>query len=127
MKSATVKKINPKPKRKNAACHAAAAILLAAALLPFPQVQATPPAKSWKGKLPITELTEDQAIMHALNRLAYGPRPGDVEYVRKLGLEKWIDQQLQPNSIDDSALDSRLQRYPTVGMSSKELLEKFPN
>jgi uncharacterized protein (DUF1800 family) len=83
--------------------------------------------KKFKGKLPITELTEDEAIMHAMNRLAYGPRPGDVEYVRKLGLEKWIDQQLQPNSLDDSALDSRLQRYPTVGMSSKELLEKFPN
>ena len=83
--------------------------------------------KKFKGKLPITELTEDQAIMHALNRLAYGPRPGDVEYVRKLGLEKWVDQQLQPNSIDDSALDTRLQRYPTIAMSSRELLDKFPN
>jgi uncharacterized protein (DUF1800 family) len=83
--------------------------------------------KKFKGKLPITELTEDEAIMHAMNRLAYGPRPGDVEYVRKLGLEKWIEQQLQPNSIDDSALDMRLQRYPTIAMSSKRLLEEFPN
>jgi uncharacterized protein (DUF1800 family) len=83
--------------------------------------------KKFKGKLPITELSEDEAIMHAMNRLAYGPRPGDVEYIRKLGLEKWIDQQLQPSSIDDSALDARLQRYPTVAMSSKELLDKFPN
>ena len=74
--------------------------------------------KKFKGKLPITDLTEDEAIMHAMNRLAYGPRPGDVEYVRKLGLEKWIEQQLQPNSIDDSALDMRLQRYPTIAMSS---------
>jgi uncharacterized protein (DUF1800 family) len=83
--------------------------------------------KRFKGKLPITELTEDEAIMHAMNRLAYGPRPGDVEYVRRLGLEKWIAQQLQPSSIDDSALDTRLQRYPTVAMSSKKLLEEFPN
>jgi uncharacterized protein (DUF1800 family) len=83
--------------------------------------------KKFRGKLPITELTEDEAIMHAMNRLAYGPRPGDVEYVRKLGLEKWIEQQLQPDSIDDSALDKRLQRYPTVAMSSKKLLEEFPN
>ena len=83
--------------------------------------------KKFKGKLPITELTEDEAIMHAMNRLAYGPRPGDVEYVRKLGLEKWIDQQLQPASLDDSALESRLQRYPTISMSSKKLLEEFPN
>ena len=83
--------------------------------------------KKFKGKLPITELTEDEAITHAMNRLAYGPRPGDVEYVRKLSLEKWIDLQLQPNLIDDSALDARLQRYPTVTMSSKKLLEEFPN
>ena len=83
--------------------------------------------KKFKGKLPITELTEDEAIMHAMNRLAYGPRPGDVEYVRKLGLEKWIDQQLQPASLDDSALEARLQRYPTIAMSSKKLLEEFPN
>jgi uncharacterized protein (DUF1800 family) len=62
-----------------------------------------------------------------MNRLAYGPRPGDVEYVRKLGLEKWIDQQLQPGSLDDSALDARLQRYPTVAMSSRKLLEELPN
>jgi uncharacterized protein (DUF1800 family) len=96
-----------------------------------PSAKATAPTikldKKFRGKLPITELTEDEAIMHAMNRLAYGPRPGDVEYVRKLGLEKWIEQQLQPDSIDDSALDKRLQRYPTVAMSSKKLLEEFPN
>ncbi len=80
----------------------------------------------FKGRLPITELTEDQAIMHALNRLAYGPRPGDVERVRQMGLEKWIDQQLHPESIDDSALDKRLETYPTLNKSSSKLLEEFP-
>ncbi|HXQ24872.1 MAG TPA: DUF1800 domain-containing protein [Candidatus Acidoferrales bacterium] len=80
----------------------------------------------FKGHLPITELTEDQAIVHALNRLAYGPRPGDVDRVRQLGLEKWIDQQLHPDSIDDSALDTRLQKYPTLAMPSKKLLDEFP-
>ncbi len=79
----------------------------------------------FKGHLPITELTEDQAIVHALNRLAYGPRPGDVERVRQMGLEKWIDQQLHPDSIDDSALDQRLKKYPTLNMSSEKLLDEF--
>ena len=46
--------------------------------------------------------------------------------MRKIGLEKWIDQQLNPNSIDDSALDARLERYPTLKMSSDKLVEKFP-
>jgi uncharacterized protein (DUF1800 family) len=82
--------------------------------------------KKFKGKLPITELTEDQATMHALNRLAYGPRPGDVARLEKMGLERWIDQQLDPDSIDDSALDQRLQKYPTLTMSSQQLLEQFP-
>jgi uncharacterized protein (DUF1800 family) len=82
--------------------------------------------KKFKGHLPITELTEDQAIVHALNRLAYGPRPGDIERVRQMGLEKWIDQQLHPQSIDDSSLDRRMEKYPTLMMSSKGLLDEFP-
>ena len=82
--------------------------------------------KKFKGNLPITELTEDQAILHALNRLAYGPRPGDVEHIREIGLEKWIDQQLHPESIDDSALDERLSQYSTIKMSSRQLLKAYP-
>jgi len=82
--------------------------------------------KKFKGKLPITELTEDEATLHALNRLGYGPRPGDVERVEQMGLEKWIDQQLDPDSIDDSALDQRLQKYTTLAMSSQQLLEEYP-
>jgi uncharacterized protein (DUF1800 family) len=82
--------------------------------------------KKIKGNLPITELTEDEAITHALNRLAYGPRPEDVARIRQVGLEKWIDEQLHPDSIDDSALDERLTQYSTIKMSSRELLEKYP-
>jgi uncharacterized protein (DUF1800 family) len=82
--------------------------------------------KKFKGKLPITELTEDEAILHAMNRLAYGPRPGDVEQVRHMGLEKWIEQQLHPESINDADLNLRLQRYATLEMSSKGLLDEFP-
>src|SRR5260370_16225048 len=55
--------------------------------------------------LPITELSADEAILHALNRLAYGPRPRDIERVRQMGLAKWIEQQLNPNSVDYRALD----------------------
>jgi uncharacterized protein (DUF1800 family) len=83
-------------------------------------------SKKFKGKLPITELTEDEATLHALNRLGYGPRPGDVQRVEQMGLENWINQQLNPESVDDSALDQRLQKYPTLTMSSQQLLENFP-
>ncbi|HTU34146.1 MAG TPA: DUF1800 domain-containing protein [Candidatus Acidoferrum sp.] len=82
--------------------------------------------QQFKGDLPITQLTEDQAILHALNRLAYGPRPGDVNRIKQMGLEKWIDRQLDPSSIDDSAFEKRLEQYSTLGMSSQQLLDDFP-
>jgi uncharacterized protein (DUF1800 family) len=77
--------------------------------------------------LPITELSADEAILHALNRLAYGPRPGDVGRIKQLGLAKWIDQQLNPKSIDDSAVEARLSVYPTLRMSTAQLLAEYPN
>jgi uncharacterized protein (DUF1800 family) len=81
--------------------------------------------KSFTGKLPITELTEDEAVVHALNRLAFGPRPGDVERIKQMGLEKWIDRQLDPASIDNSAVNQRLANLSTLHMSTTQLLERF--
>src|ERR1700730_10949023 len=88
--------------------------------LPAP-VAAAVPARDKKPKqdaalkgLPITELSADEAILHALNRLAYGPRPGDVARVRQMGLAKWIEQQLNPNAIEDKAVDARLENYPNM-------------
>jgi len=83
--------------------------------------------KAFRGKLPITELTEDEAALHALNRLAYGPRPGDLDRVKQMGLERWVDQQLHPERIDDSAVEARLQQYPAIRMSTEELLARYPN
>jgi len=80
---------------------------------------------SLKG-LPITELSADEAILHALNRLAYGPRPGDLERVRQMGLAKWIELQLNPNSIDDRSLDARLADYPTLHLSTTKLIQEYP-
>ena len=76
--------------------------------------------------LPITELSADEAILHALNRLAYGPRPGDIERVKQMGLAKWIDQQLNPSSIDDKASEARLGDYPTLRMTTARLIEEYP-
>src|SRR6266849_460481 len=80
---------------------------------------------SLKG-LPISELSPDEAILHALNRLAYGPRPRDVERVRQIGLAKWIEEQLNPGAIDDKALEARLQNYPTLRLSTAKLIDEYP-
>jgi len=80
----------------------------------------------WLKNLPITELTPDEAILHALNRLAYGPRPGDVERIKQIGLAKWIEQQLNPNTIDDKAVEARLESFPTLRMSTAKLIDEYP-
>ncbi len=83
------------------------------------------PSEALKG-LPVTELSEDEALLHALNRLGFGPRPGDLERVRQMGLGKWLDLQLHPERIDDSALQPRLERFPTLTMSASQLLDEYP-
>jgi uncharacterized protein (DUF1800 family) len=77
--------------------------------------------------LPISQLSTDEAILHALNRLGYGPRPGDVERVKQMGLAKWIDRQLNPKSIDDSAVEARLNIYPTLTKTTAQLMAEYPN
>ncbi len=67
----------------------------------------------------------DQAIAHVLNRLTFGPRPGDVERLRREGLESWIDRQLTPSRIDDSGLTERLSRLSTLGLDSQALAREI--
>ncbi len=80
----------------------------------------------WAGKLPIKDLTEDEAIAHALNRLGYGPGPGDAERIRQMGLETWIQKQLHPETIDDKATEARLAEYPTLKMTPAVLMNEYP-
>jgi uncharacterized protein (DUF1800 family) len=52
------------------------------------------------------EQTADQQVRHALDRLGFGPRPGDVARVREMGVDKWIALQLAPDLVSDSASDA---------------------
>lgn len=72
------------------------------------------------------QMDDDKRIIHALNRVAFGLRPGDVERVRAMGLDKWLDQQLHPDRIDDSATEARLAPFRTLKMSTREMVENFP-
>jgi uncharacterized protein (DUF1800 family) len=91
------------------------------------QSEPVPPLDAhFKGKLPISELTEDEAILHALNRLGYGPQPGEVAHIKQTGLEQWIDLQLHPEKIDDAALRARIDNLPALGMNAKTLLAEYP-
>ncbi|HEX3580805.1 MAG TPA: DUF1800 domain-containing protein [Thermoanaerobaculia bacterium] len=71
------------------------------------------------------KLTERERALHALNRLAFGPRPGDVDRVVKDGVDVWIAQQLHPEAIPDREVDARLNAYPTLAMSDAEILDTY--
>jgi uncharacterized protein (DUF1800 family) len=78
------------------------------------------------------QLRGDARILHALNRLTFGPKPGDLEAVREMGpgntgLDKWFDQQLHPENIDETDLDARLAQFPAMQWSTQDLLYRMPS
>src|SRR5882672_2383339 len=73
------------------------------------------------------KLSIDKQIAHVLNRLTFGPRSGDLEQVRRLGLDKWIDLQLHPDRIAESpALETKLTALGTLQLPMWQLLETYP-
>ncbi len=71
--------------------------------------------------------SDQKRAIHALNRLTFGPRPGDLQQVMAMGVDRWIDLQLHPEKISDAALESRLAPLRTLRMSSREMVEEFPD
>ncbi len=72
------------------------------------------------------EQTADQQVLHSLNRLAFGARPGDVAAVRELGVDRWIAAQLEPERIGDPAADAAMAHYTTLTKSLPALLDEYP-
>ncbi len=72
-------------------------------------------------------LTQRERAVQLLNRFTFGPRPGDVERVLSLTPEKWFEQQFNPASINDDALNKRLADYSTLNMSPEQALSIFPD
>ena len=73
-----------------------------------------------------TRLIPDRQILQVLNRLTFGPRPGDAEEVRRMGVEKWIELQLHPNRIPENpVLETKLKLLETLHMDVAELLKQY--
>ncbi|HEV2272842.1 MAG TPA: DUF1800 family protein, partial [Acidobacteriaceae bacterium] len=77
--------------------------------------------------LPSGQLSGDERSLHALNRLTFGPQPGDLQRVNAIGLEKWVDLQLNPEKIDDSLLAAQLRNYPIMQMPLPQMVAAFPS
>src|SRR5678816_3889981 len=71
------------------------------------------------------ELLPEQQVQHVLNRLAFGPRPGDVAKVRAMGVDRWIDLQLQPDRIDDPGMVALLAKYPSLSAKTQDIVSDF--
>ena len=68
---------------------------------------------------------DDKTILHVLNRIGFGARPGDVDRVREIGLAAYIDQQLHPERIPDTQLAARLAGFETLDKSSRDIAHNY--
>jgi uncharacterized protein (DUF1800 family) len=75
----------------------------------------------------LVPLNSRERVEQLLDRFTFGPRPGEVDRVLALGADKWVDQQMNPGTIGDDVLKKRLGNYPTVGMSTEQLVAVFPD
>ena len=99
--------------------------LISAAELTADATESQIPFDSAQGK-PNPDSRDDAAITHVLNRLTFGPRPGDVEKVRAIGLASWIEQQLHPERIDDAAATALLPALePPPASADPQELRRF--
>jgi uncharacterized protein (DUF1800 family) len=99
--------------------------LLCVSMVEQPVVAA---AASKKAVVPsVPQIQAEQRVLHALNRFTFGPRPGDVAAVQAVGVKAWFERQLNPSSIDDSALEARLEMFPAMQMEQAELMQRYPS
>jgi uncharacterized protein (DUF1800 family) len=71
-------------------------------------------------------LSEEQQILHLLNRIGFGARPGDVGRVKAMGVDKYIKQQLNPEMINDAVAEAKVKNLASLSMTTAELYEKYP-
>ena len=88
---------------------------------PEPQTPPLAVHMPWKA----AGLTERQAAAHLLNRFAFGPRPGEVDAVVKMGLDRWIDRQLAADLPDAKSLED-LRELPALGMTTAQIFKTYP-
>jgi uncharacterized protein (DUF1800 family) len=100
-------------------------LLAASAAVAALELSATAARAGASGASAVPALSARDQALHVLNRLGFGPRPGDVERVLKMGVSKYLEQQLHPETIPDAAVAARLKDLPTIAMSNAELIDKF--
>src|SRR5690242_20226056 len=96
-------------------------IVVLAGLLAGAGVVTSAKPKPKVDKLP----NDDRAITHVLNRIGFGPAPGDVKRVGEMGLEQYIDQQLHPEKLPDPGMKERIAGFTTLNLSSEQIATRY--
>ncbi len=109
----------------------AVAFIAACSGSPASQVESTPrtavaPPEPMQIETGPREQTADEQVNHVLNRLTFGARPGDVEAVRAMGVDRWIDLQLHPERINDAKSDQYFAALESYNESAQALQQKYP-
>ncbi len=102
-------------------------IKFAAVFFSVSLVCAVSPLLAKKKEKPVSTAGDQRRALHALNRLSFGPRPGDLQRVMAIGVDNWIDLQLHPEKIDDTAVDARLEPFRATRLGSREIAVEFPD
>jgi uncharacterized protein (DUF1800 family) len=110
--------ISVRPSSRFAARHRPAAVAILVCVL-------ATGAGAQRRKTAVPAAPSDKTIVHVLNRIGFGPAPGDVEKVRNLGLAAYIAQQLQPERLSDDRVEARLAGFTTLKMSTEDLARDF--
>jgi uncharacterized protein (DUF1800 family) len=74
----------------------------------------------------LAKLTNDERVLHMLNRFTFGPTPEDIAAVHKMGMEAWFAQQLHPATLPDAKLNARLADFPALALPVDQMVNRFP-
>ncbi|HEV7902260.1 MAG TPA: DUF1800 domain-containing protein [Pyrinomonadaceae bacterium] len=125
MKNFTARSLNfVAPLARRATAFSLACALVAGSFVASPGASAQQQPQSSASKA--ARLSEEQRIAHVLGRLGFGARPGDVERVRQMGLERYVEAQLEPEKIADAGVEAKLRNLPSYWMTTAELYKKYP-
>src|ERR1700680_4373412 len=108
----------------------AVALLLALPIAALPKSPKPPKPDDPKqqARLFQKKLSKDDQVLHALDRLTFGPRPGDVEAVKKMGLKKWMELQLHSGRIKENPERApNLNPPESLRMSPSDLVASYPS
>lgn len=94
-------------------------------LIPLPGSLDNPNNRRRLAAASTPQLTDEQKILHLLNRAGFGPRPGDIERVRQMGLDRYLEEQLHPADLADELLARPLQALTTLQMTVPEVMQTF--